>query len=410
MKILITNLCLSGRSGTETYVRDLAIGLLERGHTPIVYAPDNGPIATELRNLTIPVVSDLGLISGSVDIIHGHHRHQTMTALLFFQGVPAVFFIHDWHAWHDMPLIFPRILHYVAVDKTRYDRAVVENGVPEEKISILMNGVDTKRFLPRMPLPKKPKRAVVFSSYVKNKKDIHDLEIACKSTGLSLDVIGSGMNSMVHNPENVLCEYDLVFAIGRSALEAMAVGAGVIIWGVEGLGGFVNQNNFKHYQECNFGRRLLRQVSVSSLVTEIQRYNPIEARWVQDKVRAEHGQGNLVERHLALYARVINESKLVEYDPLSELRIASKYLEECIPVHSENSYHFGLEISKRRHRRRLLDVVWITLSALIVGYMMRVDMVALNSNAYGLIISSVPICILTVFLLFQLRMQLKGKL
>ena len=39
MKILIANATLATLTGTETYVRDLAIGLLRRGHTPIVYAP-----------------------------------------------------------------------------------------------------------------------------------------------------------------------------------------------------------------------------------------------------------------------------------------------------------------------------------------------------------------------------------
>ena len=122
---------LSTRTGTELYVRDLALGLLAKGHSPVVYSPQNGQVAAELRALTIPVTDDLAKISTSVDVIHGHHRHETMTALLRFPGVPAVFFVHDWHSQHDIPPIFPRIFRYVAIDGTRRDRLLLENGIPE---------------------------------------------------------------------------------------------------------------------------------------------------------------------------------------------------------------------------------------------------------------------------------------
>ena len=39
MKVLITNFRLAARTGTELYVHDLALRLLERGHTPVVYSP-----------------------------------------------------------------------------------------------------------------------------------------------------------------------------------------------------------------------------------------------------------------------------------------------------------------------------------------------------------------------------------
>jgi hypothetical protein len=55
LRILITNAWLSGRSGSELYVWDLATALLNRGYTPIVYSPVLGPLADRLRAATIPV-------------------------------------------------------------------------------------------------------------------------------------------------------------------------------------------------------------------------------------------------------------------------------------------------------------------------------------------------------------------
>jgi hypothetical protein len=47
LRVVITNTKLSRRSGSELSVWDLATALLDRGHTPIVYSPRPGLLATE---------------------------------------------------------------------------------------------------------------------------------------------------------------------------------------------------------------------------------------------------------------------------------------------------------------------------------------------------------------------------
>ncbi len=74
LKVLIVNATLATLTGTETYVRDLALGLLHKGHTPIVYAPDLGPLAQELHRRTVPVVDNLNRVGTVPDIIHGNHN------------------------------------------------------------------------------------------------------------------------------------------------------------------------------------------------------------------------------------------------------------------------------------------------------------------------------------------------
>ena len=118
MRVLITNRTLATRTGTELYVRDLAIALAERGHTPIVYTPQPGEIAQEIRARTIAVTDDLLTIAGPPDIIHGHHGLETLAALLAFPGVPAIAVCHSWIGWSDAPVPFPRVLRYLAVDHT----------------------------------------------------------------------------------------------------------------------------------------------------------------------------------------------------------------------------------------------------------------------------------------------------
>lgn len=137
LTVLLTNLKLEARTGTELYVRDLALGLLAKGHRPVVYSPRLGSLAREIRAETIPVVDELSQLSVTPDIIHGHHANETLTALLHFPNVPAVFFCHDWYFGEDFPPPFPRILRYVAVDQSCFDKLVCECGVPEERVRIL---------------------------------------------------------------------------------------------------------------------------------------------------------------------------------------------------------------------------------------------------------------------------------
>jgi hypothetical protein len=100
LRILFTNITLASRTGTEVYIKEAALGMLRRGHTPLVYSPDLGEIAEKIRGATIPVVDDLSRLGAPPDVIHGHHHQQAMTALMHFPGVPGIFTTHDWAVWH----------------------------------------------------------------------------------------------------------------------------------------------------------------------------------------------------------------------------------------------------------------------------------------------------------------------
>ena len=92
LRILITNNTLAGRAGTELYVRDIALALLNRGYHPIAYSSLLGEVAQELRAATVPVIDRLDALAVPPDLIHGHHHLETMTALLHFPRVPAISF------------------------------------------------------------------------------------------------------------------------------------------------------------------------------------------------------------------------------------------------------------------------------------------------------------------------------
>jgi Glycosyltransferase Family 4 len=328
LKVLIANATLASLTGTETYVRDLALGLLRKGHTPIVYAPELGEIASQLRAATVPVVDDLGDVGAQPDVIHGNHNTELMTALLRFPGVPAVFFCHSWTDWISSPPSHPRVLAYVAVDDTCRDRLQYEHGIPEERLRVVLHAADLERFRPRGPLPARPQRALVFSNNANRWTHLSAVREACARAEIKLDVVGAGVNTQTSRPETLLGNYDLVFAKARCAQEALAVGAAVILCDARGSGPLVTSAELEKLRRLNFGiRTLSEQVGPAPLLRQIERYDAADATEVSRLVRAGSDLGSVVDDALRLYEEVIAEYEtLPPADPEEENRAAADYL------------------------------------------------------------------------------------
>jgi len=335
LKVLITNIKLEARTGTELYVRDLALGLLERGHRPVVYSPRLGGLAGEIRRATVPVVDDLSKLSVPPDIIHGQHANETLTALLHFPRVPAVFFCHDWYFPEDYPPPFPRILRHVAVDQTCRDRLVFERGVPEERVRLLYQFVDLERFTPRpTPLPERARRAVVLCNYTQESEHLAAAREACARAGLALDVYGQRMGRPCAEPEKLFREYDIVFAKGRAALEALAVGASVVVYWWRRLGPLVTTGELERLRRDNFGIRAMGdELTPEEFGREVERavgsYDPADAAEVSRRVRAEAGRDRAIDEVTELYEEVVAEyASDPRDDPDAEARAAAAHLRE----------------------------------------------------------------------------------
>ena len=328
MRILITNNTLGMRAGSELYVRDLASRLLQCGHTPIAYSTTLGEVARELREMTVPVIASLDMLTVPPDIIHGQHHVETMTALLHFRQVPAIFFCHGWLPWEEIPPHFPRILRYVAVDHTCRDRLTYEHAIPEECVRVIFNFVDLQRFNVRPPLPARPKRALVFSNNMCAATHLGAVQEACARAGIELDVIGASVGQPCAQPEQVLGRYDLVFAKARCALEALAVGTAVILCDTPGVGPMVTTGELEQLRQLNFGIRTLRDSLHPDVLTrEIARYDAVDAAEVSRRIRASAGLEAAVDDIVALYREVLCEyttSHVVDAE--AEGRAAATYL------------------------------------------------------------------------------------
>jgi hypothetical protein len=307
--VLITNITLKARTGTETVVRDLSLGLREAGHYPMVYSPTLGDIACEIAAAGIPVVDNLRRVPREPDIIHGHHRFETIQALAHFSGACGIFVCHDRLSWHDAPPWYPRILRYVAVDLNCRERLSENRRIPDDRMRVIYNWADTKRFSIRSPLPVFPRRAVVFSNYAGTNTHLQPVQKACEELNIPLDVIGSGTGNSVARPEAIIGEYDLVFAKARCAIEAMASGAAVVLCDTRGLGSMVTSENIGELRPWNFGMRCLKfPLDPARIIQEIKRYyDPDDACAVSTYIRKHATLSQAIEQYVNLYYEVLSE-------------------------------------------------------------------------------------------------------
>lgn len=309
LRVLLTNYYMKGLGGAQLYIRDLALELQRQGHEPLLYTTIAGPLCEELQAAGIPVTTKLRGQKLRPDIIHGNGRLETLIALLHYPQTPAIFVAHSHMTWLTRLPDHPRLRRCLGVSEICVAWLRL-GGVPEHKLGLLFNFVDLQRFLPRTPLPVQPSRALIFSNYANEQTHLPAVRAACQQAGLPLDVIGAGVGNLVERPEERLGDYDLIFAKGKAAMEAMAVGAAVILCDFSGVGPLVTTTNFDQLRPLNFGFQALENPLQSEYVLpEILRFNAADATQVQARLRTCASLESAVSHTVAIYREVIAEQQ-----------------------------------------------------------------------------------------------------
>jgi hypothetical protein len=206
-------------------------------------------------------------------------------------------------------------------------------------------------------LPAKPARALIFSNGASESTHVGAVREACRRRGLTLDVIGADSGNVSLRPQDVLGQYDIVFAKARCALEALAVGTAVVLCDKVGAGPMVTTGDMDRLRRLNFGVRTLQErVNAEVLEREIARYDPEDAGEVSRRIRTDAGRKDNIDQIVAIYHEVIREFDETPHRDLdAEARAEAQYLRE-LSAHYEHERRVLLNSNTYRLRQRLLNL------------------------------------------------------
>ena len=340
--ILITNIGLLHRSGTEVVVEQLADGLRRRGYRPILFAPYLGPLAESMRARGFLVIDRPDGLLTRPDLIHAHHTGPAMAALAAFPRVPALFVSHDASAPFDALPNHPRVRRVFAVDERCRARLVAEGADPDH-VALLPNAVDLSRIPPRRaPLPGRPVRAVAVTKHAAH---LPALRAACAAAGITLEEYGAGVGKEVERPETLFAEADLVFATARTALEAAAAGSGVIVCDERGCAGFLTRARAEAWLPYNLGADVLAHAcDVAQVSAAIADWSAAEAAAAAALVREQRGLEAHLDRLEQIYAEMLAEKPVP--DEAGEAAAVGAFIAGWVP-------HFDQRAPWRRLAERV---------------------------------------------------------
>jgi hypothetical protein len=201
----------------------------------------------------------------------------------------------------------------------------------------------------------------VFSNYAAEGGYVAVIREAVRRAGIELTVAGRAIGRVLDEPEHALRDYDLVFAKGRAALEAMAVGCSVIVTDVPGAGPLVTAADFRYLRSRNFGIRLLQHPhTVDWYAQQLAAYRADDAEAVQGLVRQSAGLPGTVDRLLEIYQHAITTrgagGLAADGHALAAQRAAARHLCEVLPTVKGAADHARHGVQIESELRTALDL------------------------------------------------------
>lgn len=307
MKILLTNAGFAYPGGTQSWVQTMH-GVLATEHEVHVHSHRAGELPPEYVPFDPGATYDLALVNHGpcmVDLRHTRIRTRIMTS---HGVVPA----EEWAR--------PGADAYAAVSE------YVAGHIPWRS-TIIRNPIDVDRFRPRTPPAPVVRKGVFLSN--RQGRALGTIREACALADIELEVVGG--DTARPDPENAIDDADLVFGIGRSALEGLACGRRVVAFDHLGYSGTVTPENLAVLRRDNFAGYLRgRWPDAQELATELR---SLKALSMRDAIVEEHAPEKVADAYLRLAGTVSGRRRvlpaLVRRGPraLSSSRVTSAVAE-----------------------------------------------------------------------------------
>lgn len=273
MKILMGNNSLSLLAGSETWTETLAKQFQKLGHQVTVYSPHLGLIATKLEAAGIKCTNQLETESGikpfssvfveeagrNFDVIICNHYEITKALHQAYPNLPIIATVHgilhqseNSEIWPEHPVTEFKVDQYVSVSEEVQE--VLKRDYQLESI-VIRNFIDLERFKKIGKIKKKPEVMLINSNYWGVEDPINHV-IKEVANHYKAKLMGVGVSfAQTYEVDEVMRDADVVFGMGRSILEGIAMGKLAVCHGRWGTGGVITPANYEEIRVKNFSGR-----------------------------------------------------------------------------------------------------------------------------------------------------------
>ncbi len=297
MKILLTTNYLDGLGGSETFTYTMAMEFVKQGHHVHVFSFTRGLVSNKLQTLMVNSPDN------EYDLILVNHNSclRKINRLRIKEykiklGIKGYKIMTCHGIYHKLEQPIAGADKYVAISEEVQEHL---KKLGFDSI-IIRNGIDLDRFA---YTHKKKITTVIGACHGKEARD----KVKRASNMLGLEYIG--IEDKVWTVEDIYNAGQVVVGLGRTALEAMACGANVIIYDSreytewKTCDGLVDLDNVFLIRKHNFsGRYYKKPVTEIELAEMIKQYNFDRGLRMKEYISTEHDISKQVKKYLMLYA------------------------------------------------------------------------------------------------------------
>src|SRR5581483_8968415 len=231
LDIVLAVLELDQPGGVQTYALTVAPHLERLGHHVTVYTQVPGGMADLARSRGLRVCGAESELPGRTDAVISNDAPSALVMAELFPDAVRGLILHS----SEIDLVLPPSHSGVV------EFAVAMNGLAQRRaeafalappVSRLRQPIDIAHFYPAGPVRERPEKVLLLGNYLRG-RDREQIATACERAGLAWRQVGAHA-AFDLDPLPALLEADIVVAQGRCALEAMACGRAVWLFGQSG--------------------------------------------------------------------------------------------------------------------------------------------------------------------------------
>lgn len=307
LSVLVTNHQMLAFTGSEVFTFTVADFLTRQGHAVTVYSRYVDKYQRPLERLGVRVVNHLAAVKDEhFDVAHVHHNVNAIEVRHWFPALPMVLLTHGvLPSLEQLPVVDVGVAQHLAVSEEVQDHLAM-HGIPVERVGLFRNPVDTALFSPASAIEAVPRRALIVSARLDEERE-RVIRGALSRLGIRPHFVGGRFGEVEPATLPLLINRaDIVFSLGRGAIEAMLCGRIPVVYDYLGGDGLVTPATLPEMMRCNFsGRRYRHQYTEDELVRELRQYRAEDAAVLRQSALQEYDAATQIDRLLEYYRRAI---------------------------------------------------------------------------------------------------------